>query len=210
MSNFDSHTILHDLDMQNIVPNTVPINLDLTSYIKIFDNVLSLEECKNIINKISNLSWQQHQYFDYKLNKCFTSSKELSITYSTDPEIEYLNSILWSVIQNYFQILNYPWFDKWHGYTQIRFNKYDINTNMKSHCDHIQSMFDGNRKGIPILSIVGMLNDNFSGGEFVMFDSIPIFIPPGSVVIFPSNFMFPHKVNTVTEGTRYSYVSWVW
>ena len=32
----------------------------------------------------------------------------------------------------------------------------------------------------------------------------------GDVIIFPSNFMYPHKVEPVTKGTRYYYISWVW
>jgi predicted 2-oxoglutarate/Fe(II)-dependent dioxygenase YbiX len=32
----------------------------------------------------------------------------------------------------------------------------------------------------------------------------------GSIMIFPSNFLYPHKVVEVTKGVRYSYVSWVW
>ena len=38
---------------------------------------------------------------------------------------------------------------------------------MKEHQDHIHSIFDGNEKGIPILSIVGNLNDDFEGSEFI-------------------------------------------
>ena len=32
----------------------------------------------------------------------------------------------------------------------------------------------------------------------------------GDILIFPSNFMYPHKVEPVIEGTRYSYISWLW
>ena len=32
----------------------------------------------------------------------------------------------------------------------------------------------------------------------------------GSVLIFPSNFMYPHEVESITKGSRYSFVSWVW
>ena len=32
----------------------------------------------------------------------------------------------------------------------------------------------------------------------------------GDVLIFPSNFLYPHKVNSIKKGTRYSFVSWVW
>jgi predicted 2-oxoglutarate/Fe(II)-dependent dioxygenase YbiX len=80
---------------------------------------------------------------------------------------------------------------------------------MKLHCDHIQDLFGPGTNGIPILSIVGALNNDYEGGEFVMWDTV-IDIPPGAVLIFPSNFMYPHRVNPVTLGTRYSYVSWVY
>jgi predicted 2-oxoglutarate/Fe(II)-dependent dioxygenase YbiX len=32
----------------------------------------------------------------------------------------------------------------------------------------------------------------------------------GQLMVFPSNFLFPHKVETVTEGTRYSFASWAY
>ena len=82
---------------------------------------------------------------------------------------------------------------------------------MENHCDHIHSMFDGERKGIPILSIVGVLNDDYEGGELIMFDGDKtISTKKGDLLIFPSNFLYPHRITPVTKGPRYSYVSWVW
>jgi predicted 2-oxoglutarate/Fe(II)-dependent dioxygenase YbiX len=96
------------------------------------------------------------------------------------------------------------------GYSGIRFNRYETGTEMRLHCDHIHDMFDGERRGIPTLSIVGALNDDYKGGEFVMWEDTVIDLPTGSVLVFPSIFMYPHHVNQVTEGCRYTYVSWVW
>ena len=31
----------------------------------------------------------------------------------------------------------------------------------------------------------------------------------GSAVVFPSNFMFPHEVEKVTSGVRYSIMTWI-
>ena len=81
---------------------------------------------------------------------------------------------------------------------------------MRPHCDHIHDLFDGNTKGIPILSIVGSLNNDYNGGDFIMWGNQKIEIPAGSIIVFPSNFMYPHCVTQVTEGTRYSFVSWVY
>ena len=71
-------------------------------------------------------------------------------------------------------------------------------------------MFDGERKGVPILSCLGVLNNDYEGGEFVMFDDYKIDIKKGELLIFPSSFLYPHKVNPVTKGIRYSDISWVW
>jgi predicted 2-oxoglutarate/Fe(II)-dependent dioxygenase YbiX len=54
------------------------------------------------------------------------------------------------------------------------------------------------------------LNDDYEGGELVFWESETIKLKAGSIMIFPSNFMYPHKVMPVTKGTRYSYVSWAW
>ena len=81
---------------------------------------------------------------------------------------------------------------------------------MASHCDHIHSLFDGERKGIPILSVLGLLNDNFEGGDFIFFDDYKIKFNKGDIIIFPSIFLYPHRVAPVTKGTRDTFVSWVW
>ena len=70
-------------------------------------------------------------------------------------------------------------------------------------------IFDGQEKGIPILSIVGVLNDNYKGGDFLMRGKkIPF--KTGDILIFPSTFLYPHVVKEVTEGTRYSFVAWAY
>jgi len=81
---------------------------------------------------------------------------------------------------------------------------------MKPHVDHIHTLFDGKIRGIPILSIVGLLNgpDEFQGGQFVFNDEKDPKLEKGDVLIFPSNFIYKHKVQLVTSGTRYSYVTW--
>jgi predicted 2-oxoglutarate/Fe(II)-dependent dioxygenase YbiX len=53
------------------------------------------------------------------------------------------------------------------------------------------------------------LNDDYEGGEWGFFDRKTIMkVPKGSVVLFPSNFMYPHEIMPVTKGTRYSIITW--
>jgi predicted 2-oxoglutarate/Fe(II)-dependent dioxygenase YbiX len=53
------------------------------------------------------------------------------------------------------------------------------------------------------------LNDDYEGGEFAFFDrELKYKLKKGSILLFPSSFMYPHEIMTVTKGTRYSIVTW--
>ena len=53
------------------------------------------------------------------------------------------------------------------------------------------------------------LNDSFKGGEFSFFNNtITYSLKKGSAIVFPSNFLYPHSVLPVIDGTRYSIVTW--
>ena len=88
-----------------------------------------------------------------------------------------------------------------------KFNRYEEGCQMPTHVDHIKSLFDGRYRGIPVLSIVGLVGDKFEGGEFYCREKeIPL--NKGDVLIFPSCFLYPHEVRRISSGVRYSFVSW--
>ena len=58
-----------------------------------------------------------------------------------------------------------------------------------------------------MLSIVGLLNENFKGGNFYI-NNVLIKIKTGDVLVFPSCFLYPHEVKSITQGKRYSFVTW--
>mgnify|MGYP003634820075 CR=1 FL=1 len=60
-----------------------------------------------------------------------------------------------------------------------------------------------------LISTVSYLNDNYEGGE-IEFRQSNVRIKPeaGSIVFFPSNYLFVHEVMPVTKGTRYSMPHW--
>ena len=61
-----------------------------------------------------------------------------------------------------------------------------------------------------ILTSLLFLNDNYEGGEFVMLDdTYKAKVKQGSVIVFPSNFMYDHEVKKVTKGNRYSVMTWI-
>lgn len=184
------------------------------------DYILHLDKWipKNFIDKsIKELSndktWQKHTYADNQTfqAKSKNGNKELdicegdSLTY-----LKELHELIWKALEKYILIekLGGETFNGWSGFSKIRFNRYKKGQIMSKHKDHIQSLFTGNIRGIPILSIVGVLNDNYTGGEFIMFDDYEIKFKAGDLIIFPSVFLYPHLVKPVKKGTRYSFVSW--
>jgi len=64
------------------------------------------------------------------------------------------------------------------------------------------------------LSIIINLNNNYEGGDLIFTDQKEkeikrLKLEEGSIVFFPSNFMYPHKIEPITKGTRYSIVAWL-
>tara|TARA_R110000764_G_scaffold14239_1_gene40793 strand:- start:1438 stop:1986 length:549 start_codon:yes stop_codon:yes gene_type:complete len=90
---------------------------------------------------------------------------------------------------------------------QIDLLKYSVGGKYETHTDHFTST---NRH----LSIIMNLNDNYEGGDLIFTDQKEkeikrLKLSKGSIVFFPSNFMYPHGIQPITKGIRYSIVSWL-
>ena len=185
----------------------------LTDYVKVYENHIPAELCKSACGNLAKINWQEHTFYQAGTDSYVSYDHELSISHDDIPEKAEINKQVWFALERYIlkDFASFAdWFNGWNGYSSIRFNRYDETTQMKLHCDHIHSMFDGQRKGIPTLTVLGGLNDDYEGGELMMFGDQRVHLPAGSVIVFPSNFMYPHEVKPVKSGVRYSYVSWSW
>lgn len=79
--------------------------------------------------------------------------------------------------------------------------KYDESGHLPAHQD----------QGISsrVLSVLLYLNDDYEGGEIEFRHSNLKFKPKaGSVLFFPSNFLYVHEVYPVTKGPRYALPNW--
>lgn len=196
-----------------IVPN------DTRYYIKVFENVIDKKLCNKVIKQLKgkDIDWSVHTWnVGYSKDtgeniNTQGSDHELSIVHHNSNEADLIMKNLYAVLDGYYNIVlhKFHWFNGWEGFSYIRFNKYEVDTEMALHCDHIKSLFTGTIRGIPVLTILGALNENYEGGNLIIGNE-EIKLKTGSVVVFPSNFMYPHEVKRVIKGTRYSYVSWVW
>jgi predicted 2-oxoglutarate/Fe(II)-dependent dioxygenase YbiX len=90
---------------------------------------------------------------------------------------------------------------------EINIMRYQENGHYIPHTDH-------HRTQPRTLSFSIFLNDDYDGGdlEFHLPDQSNIYTvkkKKGRIVMFPSNFLYPHKVVPVTKGTRYVVVGWL-
>ena len=90
---------------------------------------------------------------------------------------------------------------------QIDLLKYLPGGKYEIHTDHYTNTFRH-------LSIIINLNDEYEGGDLIFTDQRNkeikrLKLEKGSIVFFPSNFMYPHSIEPITKGTRYSIVAWL-
>ena len=177
-------------------------------------NLIPTPLCRSLIRESSlpERKWSKHSWYHYGRDDLYSMpAKELDIINSTYEQFQQVGKYLSEAVQNYQDRYFAPKEGTRHSWIKhispVRFNRYKAGTKMRLHHDHIQSLFDGKFKGIPILSFVGLLNDNYEGGAF-MCRAKKIKLIRGDILLFPSNFMYPHEVKEITKGMRYSFVSW--
>jgi predicted 2-oxoglutarate/Fe(II)-dependent dioxygenase YbiX len=183
---------------------------ELKTYVFVAKQMIPKKLCSEIVKnnfKIDD-SWGIHSWSSYENGKLESSIKKtqedgLLVKKLVEEEIR---SCVMRTIELYSEVYNIPKIINF--VTEARINRYIEGTEMKIHHDHIHSLFDGEQKGIPILSVVGVLNDDYEGGDFIFYDNTMVQLGAGDILIFHSNFLYPHKVSKVTKGERWSFVSW--
>ena len=91
---------------------------------------------------------------------------------------------------------------------QIDLLKYEANGNYDYHIDDHET-------APRALSAIVNLNEDYEGGDLIFGNQFlnkeikRIQLKKGSIVFFPSNFLYPHKIEPITKGKRYSIVAWL-
>ena len=191
----------YSLDMNN-----------LTSYIMIFDDVLN----KNILNTFKKICQTNLNYLNGAIvqGKNETVDKKIRNVgiYSLSALDSSLTMAHWaSYLQNIFQ----QKLNKYSSHLKINQNvsildiqilKYKTGGHYQMHTDHGPST-------PRTLSLIYFVNDNYKGGNLSFGlcntkGTVEIEKVSNRLIIWPSNFMYPHTVTPVTKGERYSVVSW--
>ena len=175
--------------------------MDLKHFVKVY-NVVPKEICDNVIQQYdADEEWKTHNWYNNVADeKKAQHSIELDVLYNKN--LSSLVPFLQNALIKYYDELGLT--NLVSNHSNIRLNKYKTGTVMSEHFDLIRR---NKTDGIPVLTFLGALNDNYEGGQFLLNKEV-IPLRQGDIMVFPSTFLYPHSVSEVTKGTRYSYVAW--
>lgn len=177
------------------------IKMEIKDFVKVY-NLIPKDVCEKIISDYQNdPRWKKHTWF--APTKDFHTQlhdKELEILY--DQKLTSLGVYFDNALIKYY--VDLETYGLVTFYDAPRLNKYSTGTSMLKHVDLIRR---NKEDGIPVISFIGVLNDDYAGGEFIMNKEV-VELKQGDILMFPSTFLYEHEVIEVTNGTRYSVVSW--
>ena len=179
----------------------------MLNYIGHYENILEKKVCDDLIEYTNKMQLKPSTYSSTtgKIKNSKERVKMDDVWFKEgEPYFKEIFNGFSDVIKNYQREHEDCRIQKHCGF---RLNKYSEGGFMSRHIDNIHHSH-GQEYGYPQVSALLFLNDNYKGGQLKI-SNITYNTKKGSAIIFPSNFMFPHEVNLITEGTRYSIVTWL-
>ena len=169
-------------------------------------NIICPEFTDKIIPFIDNRA-KQNLSVESGLIKNIRNVKGYHLRLDTATDIFYWNTIRKEIERLYsFYKIKFPKMEST-KINQMDLLKYKAGGRYTLHTDH-------GTNSPRHLSIIMNLNDNYNGGDLIFTDQKEkeikrLKLSKGSIVFFPSNFMYPHGIQPITKGTRYSIVAWL-
>ena len=180
--------------------------MDHTEAIVEIKNIIKPEFIKKIIPLINHKSKEKLKV-EKGLDENIRNVSGYHLNFETPTNLFYWNYIKQEIERLY--ILYKAKFPKMMSskINQIDLLKYDVGGKYEIHTDNFT-------KAPRHLSIIINLNDNYEGGDLIFTDQREnqikrLKLGKGSIIFFPSNFMYPHSIEPITKGTRYSIVAWL-
>ena len=179
------------------------------------DHLEAIVELKNIVNidlinkliplidkkAVNNLN------INGGVNTNIRNVKGYSLNFETPTNLFY-----WNIIKNEIERLYLHYKSKFPLMTSGKINqidllKYNPKGKYEIHTDHYTS-------SPRHLSIIINLNDDYEGGDLIFTNQNKkeikrYSLSKGSIIFFPSNFLYPHSIEPITKGIRYSVVAWL-
>jgi len=180
--------------------------VDHTETIVEIKNIINPEFIKRIIPLIDQKA-KNNLSIKIGIDKDIRNVQGYSLNFDTPTNMFYWNYIKKEIERLYvFYKVKFPKMNS-DKINQIDLLKYSEGGKYEIHTDHFTN-------APRHLSVIINLNDEYEGGDLVFTNQKDLEIKrlklnKGSIVFFPSNFMYPHSIEPITNGTRYSIVAWL-
>tara|TARA_B110000503_G_scaffold89663_1_gene135749 strand:+ start:1428 stop:2003 length:576 start_codon:yes stop_codon:yes gene_type:complete len=184
-------------------------SLDIKDYVVSFKNLLSNDTCEQLMSWLRTLPESADPWTGWAVSEAAIGHDSNAVTDHRTCHFTMLNAQRAPNFANLNLALthvneHYPFQHNSHSITGIQVIRYQAGHKFKEHIDHYSG-------GLRTLSISILLNDDFTGGGLSFWQGRyvpPGFTQAGDAVVFPSSLAFPHQVEPVTGGERYSVVVW--
>jgi hypothetical protein len=186
--------------------------MEINNFIGIYDNALPIKAIGNLIRYANKIEFKKATILDsnnpenFNIRRTYTScltNRGASMTTC------HWHNLLYFFFQHGLnqyrdqnKIINFTY----SGIIDIEILKYEENGFYTWHTDHCAE--------IPrTMSCILLLNNDYEGGNLCFrnpdgSNEMEVEVKSNRMIIWPSNFLFPHTVKPVTKGTRYSVVAW--
>ncbi len=166
------------------------------------DGMIDNNFCKEIID-----SYKKFKLEDLPVHHDVDKNERNVLGYTIGPKKNPFNKIKKQIEKFYVHYqLKFP-FAISNKIKQIDLLKYETGGKYEYHVDNYT---DYGRS----ISVIINLNDDYEGGDLIFgnqknFEIKRCKLKKGSIVFFPSNFMYPHSIEPIKKGIRHSIVAWI-
>jgi hypothetical protein len=193
--------------------------MEIKSYVKIYDDVLPLKTLSNLIRYINTLNFEEAKIIG-------EGEKQQQVNFNIRKTYNY--SLTNTKLFNDVSFSEVHWFCLLSKFFSNKLNQYPVDLNIKDfHWTQLRDITllkykdDGfytwhtdHHSTIPrTMSCILLLNNDYEGGNLCFrnpdgLGEWEVEVKPNRMIIWPSNFLYPHTVKPVTKGIRYSIVAW--
>ena len=189
--------------------------MSLKKYIGIYDHVMPYPVLSNLLKYCNYINYEKARVIGNEtgsIEKSDVRNAQIKTLSNFNTELtemhwnNYLSNLFQNGLHRYWYDNNLPKYNDVKYSENISILKYENTGFYKWHTDH-------DWKAPRNVSMILLLNNDYEGGNLCFKEprednEIVIDKKPNRLIVWPSNFLYPHTVKPVTKGTRYSVVCW--
>jgi|TARA_R110000803_G_scaffold36984_1_gene79649 predicted 2-oxoglutarate/Fe(II)-dependent dioxygenase YbiX len=183
--------------------------MQIKDCIKVYEDVFPLETLSSIIRYLNVIEFNPATIVNNGTDRKIRNTEVYNLSRLNDKMTDVhwaaiIQKILVTLINKYFKDMQSE--ISCNRIVDISFLKYEEGGFYKWHTDHCAEF-------PRTVSAIFILNNDYEGGELCFRNpdgsgEITIDKKANSIILWPSNFLYPHTVKPVKKGTRFSIVGW--